>query len=91
MPEITVEELKRHKVRQAERLLRLGVRQDAETLVCGRYDGRPQSPRAFLLLGGLALQSGRPQAAVASFREALRLDPENQAARAALQEAQRRR
>jgi tetratricopeptide (TPR) repeat protein len=51
----------------------------------------PQSPRAFLLLGELALRSGRPQAAVASFREALRLDPGNQGARAALQEAQRRR
>jgi len=47
LPEITLEELKRHKVSQAEMLLGLGVRQDAETLVCGRYDGRPRSPRAF--------------------------------------------
>jgi integrase len=47
LPGFTAEELKRDKVRQAEKLLGLGVRQDAETLVCGRYDGSPRSPRAF--------------------------------------------
>ncbi len=47
LPGITVEGLRGHKTRQAERLLKLGIRQDAESLVCGRYDGEPRSPRAF--------------------------------------------
>jgi integrase len=47
LPGITVDALRGHKTRQAERLLRLGIRQDAESLVCGRYDGKPRSPRAF--------------------------------------------
>ena len=45
LPAFTIEALKRHKREQAEELLRLGVRQAAETLVCGRTDGRPLQPQ----------------------------------------------
>jgi integrase len=38
--------LRRLKREQAEELLRLGVRQTGDTLVCGRFDGEPKSPLA---------------------------------------------
>ena len=41
-----VEELRKHRVRQAEYLLRLGVRQSDDTHVCLREDGSPWPPPA---------------------------------------------
>lgn len=45
LPSLIVEELRRHKIRQAEDLLRLGVRQTDDTPVCLREDGSPWTPR----------------------------------------------
>jgi integrase len=42
---VTVE-LKRHRLRQSEELLRLGVRQTEATFVCAREDGQPLQPRS---------------------------------------------
>jgi integrase len=39
------EELRRHRLRQAEELLRLGIRQDDATFVYAQEDGRPLQPR----------------------------------------------
>jgi len=44
MPSILVAELRSRKLDQAENLLRLGVRQVDETLVCCRGDGEPINP-----------------------------------------------
>lgn len=41
-----VEELRQHRVQQAEELLRLGVRLGDETFVCAREDGQPLQPRS---------------------------------------------
>jgi integrase len=38
--------LRRLKREQAEELLKLGVRQDGGTLLCGRADGEPMQPRS---------------------------------------------
>ena len=46
LPSFVVDELRRHKAQQAEALLRLGVRQSGETLVCCREDGEPKQPRS---------------------------------------------
>jgi integrase len=46
LPAFAVTELRRWKREQAEELLRLGVRQTAATLVCGRADGEVHSPLA---------------------------------------------
>ena len=44
LPAFAVEELRRLKRDQAERLLALGVRQSGDTLVCAREDGEPMLP-----------------------------------------------
>lgn len=44
MPTLLIEELRQHRLKQAEELLKLGIRQTAETLVCCRYDGEPMNP-----------------------------------------------
>ncbi len=44
MPSLLVAELRRHKLEQAEALLKLGVRQTEGSLVCCRYDGEPMAP-----------------------------------------------
>jgi integrase len=44
LPWFAVEELRRLKHLQAEELLRLGVRQTGDTLVCCREDGEPKHP-----------------------------------------------
>jgi integrase len=44
LPAFAIEELRRLKRQQAEELLKLGVRQTSDTLVCGRADGQPHSP-----------------------------------------------
>jgi integrase len=46
LPGFTIEELRRLKRQQAETLLRLGIRQSGETLVCCREDGEPKQPRS---------------------------------------------
>ena len=44
LPAFAVEELRRLKREQAEGLLRFGIRQSGETLVCCREDGEPRKP-----------------------------------------------
>jgi integrase len=44
LPGFAVDELRRLKHEQAETLLRVGVRQSADTLVCARADGEPMTP-----------------------------------------------
>ncbi|MGA8584255.1 MAG: site-specific integrase [Roseiarcus sp.] len=44
LPRFALAELKDWKRKQAEALLRLGVRQDGDTLVCPREDGKPKQP-----------------------------------------------
>jgi integrase len=46
LPAFAVDELRRLKREQAETLLRLGIRQSGETLVCCREDGEPKQPRS---------------------------------------------
>jgi integrase len=46
LPAFAVAELRRWKTEQAQELLRLGIRQAASTLVCGRIDGEVHSPLA---------------------------------------------
>jgi integrase len=47
LPALVVEELRRHRLRQAEDLLRLGIRQTEDTHVCLRKTGEPWPPRLF--------------------------------------------
>jgi integrase len=42
-----LEELRTHRLRQAEELLRLGIRVTEETFVCTREDGQPLQPNTF--------------------------------------------
>jgi len=42
----TVEDLKSHRARQAEELLRLGIRPHEDSFVVAQYDGRPLQPRS---------------------------------------------
>jgi integrase len=42
-----VEELRLHRVRQAEELLKVGIRQADATFICAREDGLPLQPRTF--------------------------------------------
>lgn len=44
LPAYAVEELRRLRRQQAEELLKLGVRQTGETLLCARADGEPHQP-----------------------------------------------
>ena len=44
LPAFVIDELRRLKREQAETLLRLGIRQSGETLVCSREDGKPKQP-----------------------------------------------
>jgi integrase len=43
---LAVEELRRHKVQQAEELLRLGVRQSEDTYIVAQANGRPLKPNS---------------------------------------------
>ena len=45
LPALVVEELRWHRIRQAEQLLALGVRQIDDTQICLREDGSPWPPR----------------------------------------------
>jgi integrase len=44
LPSFAVEELRHLKRKQAEELLKLGIRQSDDTLLCPRADGEPMSP-----------------------------------------------
>ena len=46
LPAMVVAELRALRLRQAEALLRLGVRVTADTFVCAREDGEPQQPNS---------------------------------------------
>jgi integrase len=47
LPSFAIDELRRLKLEQAETLLRRGVRQSGNTLVCARADGLPTTPAQF--------------------------------------------
>jgi integrase len=62
LPALLVEELRKHRLRQAEDLLRLGVRQTADTHVCLREDGSPWLPRMLTYaVARLIRSSGLPR------------------------------
>jgi integrase len=44
LPALAIEELRERKRAQAEQLLKLGIRQSGNTLVCARPDGQPTKP-----------------------------------------------
>jgi integrase len=46
LPGFVVDELRRHRIAQAQELLRLGIRVDGETFVYAREDGQPMQPRS---------------------------------------------
>jgi integrase len=46
LPAFAVDEVRRLKREQAEELLRLGIRQQGDTLLCARSDGAPMQPRS---------------------------------------------
>ena len=46
LPAFAVDELRRLRREQAEALLKLGVRQEPNTLLCARADGEPMQPRS---------------------------------------------
>ena len=46
LPAMVVAELRAHQLRQAEELLRLGLRPAEDTFVCAREDGKPQQPNS---------------------------------------------
>jgi integrase len=49
LPAFAIEELRRRKREQAEELLRCGVRQSQDTLLCARPDGEPTTPATLTL------------------------------------------
>jgi len=46
LPSLVVDELRRHRIEQAQELLKIGIRQDVESFVYAREDGRPVQPRS---------------------------------------------
>jgi integrase len=46
LPAIAVDELRAHRLRQAEELLRVGLRVAVDTFVCAREDGQPLQPNS---------------------------------------------
>jgi integrase len=46
LPEFAINEFRRRKREQAEELLKLGIRQSGETLLCCRADGLPLQPQS---------------------------------------------
>jgi integrase len=57
LPALVIDELRQHRIHQAEALLRLGVRQDDATHVCARADGAPWRPSVLTLAFTRLLQS----------------------------------
>jgi integrase len=47
LPALALEELRMHRLKQAEELLRLGIRLTDDTFVCAREDGLPMQPDSF--------------------------------------------
>jgi len=46
LPSLVVDELRRHRIEQAQELLKIGIRQDGESFVYAREDGRPMQPHS---------------------------------------------
>jgi integrase len=46
LPALVVEELCRHRIEQAQELLKVGIRPDGESFVYAREDGQPMQPRS---------------------------------------------
>ena len=46
LPSLVVDELRRHRIEQAQELLQIGLRQDGESFVYAREDGQPMQPRS---------------------------------------------
>jgi integrase len=46
LPSLVVDELRHHRIEQAQELLQIGIRQDGETFVYAREDGQPMQPRS---------------------------------------------
>ena len=46
LPAMVVAEMRAHRLRQAQELLRIGVRVTDDTFVCAREDGEPQQPNS---------------------------------------------
>lgn len=66
LPKFAQAELREWKLKQAETLLRLGIRQDPDTLVCPREDGEPKQPDSLTheftyLVGRLAAKGSLPR------------------------------
>jgi len=46
LPSLVVEELRQHRIKQAQELLQIGIRQSGESFVYSREDGQPMQPRS---------------------------------------------
>jgi integrase len=46
LPSLVGDELRRHRIEQAQELLQIGIRQDGESFVYAREDGQPMQPRS---------------------------------------------
>jgi integrase len=72
LPALLVEELRRHRIRQAEDLLHLGIRQTDATHVCLREDGSPWPPRILTYAVRRLIQnSGLPRVRLHDLRHGL--------------------
>jgi integrase len=60
LSEMVVAELRRHRLAQAEELLRLGIRQSDATFVYARQDGEPMQPRSLSQMWA-ATETGLPR------------------------------
>jgi integrase len=59
LPALAIEELRRHRLTQAEELLRLGVRQSDETRVCLQSNYRPWAPRSLSSFFAMFVKAAR--------------------------------
>jgi integrase len=67
LSEMVVQELRQHRLAQAEELLRLGIRQSAETFVYTRQDGEPMQPRSLSQMWAIT-ETGLPSVPFHSLR-----------------------
>jgi integrase len=71
LPALVVEELRRHRITQAESLLRLGVRQSDAMHVCSRHDGLSWRPDTLtVVFGRLVRTAGLPRVRFHGLRHA---------------------